>query len=60
LIHADKAPTQMCRLPKLTVAMARRVASLIRDQFIEGVAQGEGDADWSALGLLAARRAGLG
>ena len=35
------------------------VASLVRDHFMEGVAQGEGDADWSALGLLAARRAGL-
>ena len=35
------------------------VASLVRDHFIEGVAQGEGDADWSGLALLAARRAGL-
>jgi 3-hydroxyisobutyrate dehydrogenase-like beta-hydroxyacid dehydrogenase len=35
------------------------VASLVRDHFIEGVAQGEGDADWSALARLAARRAGL-
>ncbi len=35
------------------------VASLVPDHFIEGVAQGEGDANWSALGLLAARRAGL-
>src|SRR3979409_260186 len=35
------------------------VASLIRDHFIEGVAQGEGDADWSGLARLAARRAGL-
>jgi hypothetical protein len=60
LIHADKTPTQMCCLPKLTVVMGRRVASLVRDHFIEGVAQGEGDADWSALALLAPRRAGLG
>src|SRR6202035_3382977 len=35
------------------------VASLVRDHFIEGVAQGEGDADWSGLALLAARKAGL-
>jgi 3-hydroxyisobutyrate dehydrogenase-like beta-hydroxyacid dehydrogenase len=41
----------------LTVPMP--VASLVRDHFIEGVAQGEGDADWSNLARLAARRAGL-
>jgi 3-hydroxyisobutyrate dehydrogenase-like beta-hydroxyacid dehydrogenase len=35
------------------------VASLLRDHFIEAVAQGEGDADWSGLARLAARRAGL-
>jgi 3-hydroxyisobutyrate dehydrogenase-like beta-hydroxyacid dehydrogenase len=35
------------------------VASLVRDHFIEGIAQGEGDADWSGLARLAARRAGL-
>jgi 3-hydroxyisobutyrate dehydrogenase-like beta-hydroxyacid dehydrogenase len=35
------------------------VASLIRDHFIEAVAQGEGNADWSGLARLAARRAGL-
>src|SRR3984893_12741879 len=35
------------------------VASLVRDHFIEGVAQGESDADWSDLARLAARRAGL-
>jgi 3-hydroxyisobutyrate dehydrogenase-like beta-hydroxyacid dehydrogenase len=35
------------------------VASLVRDHFIEGVAQGEGDADWSGLARLAARRTGL-
>jgi hypothetical protein len=49
----------MCCLPELTVVMARRVASLVRDHFIEGVARGERDADWSSLGLLAARRSGL-
>jgi hypothetical protein len=37
----------------------RRIASLVRDHLIEGVARGEGDADWSSLELLAARRAGL-
>jgi hypothetical protein len=31
----------------------------VRDHFIEGVAQGESDADWSDLARLAARRAGL-
>jgi 3-hydroxyisobutyrate dehydrogenase-like beta-hydroxyacid dehydrogenase len=35
------------------------VASLVRDHFVEAVAQGEGDADWSGLARLAARRAGL-
>jgi 3-hydroxyisobutyrate dehydrogenase-like beta-hydroxyacid dehydrogenase len=35
------------------------VASLVRDHFLEGVAQGEGDTDWSGLGRLCARSAGL-
>ncbi|PAY09579.1 MULTISPECIES: NAD(P)-dependent oxidoreductase [Bradyrhizobium] len=35
------------------------VASLIRDHFVEAVAGGNGDADWSGLGRLAARRAGI-
>ena len=35
------------------------VASLIRDHFVEAVARGNGDADWSGLGRLAARRAGI-
>lgn len=35
------------------------VASLIRDHFIEAVAQGDGDADWAALARVAARHAGL-
>src|ERR1700730_11277033 len=41
------------------VAVPRPVASLVPDHFIEGVAQGESDADWSDLARLAARRAGL-
>ena len=41
------------------LAVPMPVASLVRDHFIEGVAQGEGDADWSGLARLAARRAGL-
>jgi 3-hydroxyisobutyrate dehydrogenase-like beta-hydroxyacid dehydrogenase len=49
--------------PALAAADARTVpmpvASLVRDHFIEAVAQGEGDADWSGLARLAARRAGL-
>jgi 3-hydroxyisobutyrate dehydrogenase-like beta-hydroxyacid dehydrogenase len=40
-------------------AVPMPVASLVRDHFIEGVAQGYADADWSALALVAARNAGL-
>lgn len=47
----------------LAAADARLVpmplASLIRDHFMEGVAQGDGDIDWSALARLCARSAGL-
>jgi 3-hydroxyisobutyrate dehydrogenase-like beta-hydroxyacid dehydrogenase len=35
------------------------VASLVRDRMIEGLAQGYDDADWSVLGAIAARAAGL-
>jgi 3-hydroxyisobutyrate dehydrogenase-like beta-hydroxyacid dehydrogenase len=35
------------------------LASLLHDHFLAGLAQGEGDTDWSALAQLAARRAGL-
>ena len=35
------------------------LASLLRDHFLTGVAQGRGDEDWSALGALAQERAGL-
>jgi len=35
------------------------LASLVKDQFLGGVAQGHGDLDWSALGALVAERAGL-
>jgi 3-hydroxyisobutyrate dehydrogenase-like beta-hydroxyacid dehydrogenase len=35
------------------------VASLVRDHLTAGVAQGQGDADWSALARLCAREAGL-
>jgi 3-hydroxyisobutyrate dehydrogenase-like beta-hydroxyacid dehydrogenase len=35
------------------------IASLLRDHLLEGVAQGEGDSDWSGLARLAARSAGL-
>jgi 3-hydroxyisobutyrate dehydrogenase-like beta-hydroxyacid dehydrogenase len=35
------------------------VASLVRDHFLAGVAQGQGDRDWSAVAGLAARNAGL-
>nr|WP_277991350.1 NAD(P)-dependent oxidoreductase [Corallococcus macrosporus] len=35
------------------------LASLLRDHFLTGVAQGRGDEDWSALGALAQERAGI-
>jgi 3-hydroxyisobutyrate dehydrogenase-like beta-hydroxyacid dehydrogenase len=35
------------------------VASLVRDRFLTAVARGNGDKDWSALGLIAAEDAGL-
>jgi 3-hydroxyisobutyrate dehydrogenase-like beta-hydroxyacid dehydrogenase len=35
------------------------LASLLKDHFLEGVARGMGERDWSALGALAAERAGL-
>jgi 3-hydroxyisobutyrate dehydrogenase-like beta-hydroxyacid dehydrogenase len=35
------------------------IASLVRDHFLAGIAQGEGDSDWSALARIAARNAGL-
>ena len=40
-------------------AVPMPVASLVRDHLVEAVAQGEGDADWSGLARIAARRAGL-
>jgi len=47
----------------LTAADALNVpmpaASLVHDHFLAGVAQGEGDSDWSALARLSARNAGL-
>jgi 3-hydroxyisobutyrate dehydrogenase-like beta-hydroxyacid dehydrogenase len=36
------------------------LASLLRDQMLQAVAQGRGDLDWAALAALAAERAGLG
>ena len=40
-------------------AVPMPVASLVHDHFLAGVAQGEGDADWSGLARIAARNAGL-
>jgi 3-hydroxyisobutyrate dehydrogenase-like beta-hydroxyacid dehydrogenase len=40
-------------------AVPMPVASLVHDHFLAGIAQGEGDADWSGLARLAARNAGL-
>jgi hypothetical protein len=34
------------------------ILNLVRDHFIEAAAQGEGDADWSGMTRIAARRAG--
>lgn len=36
------------------------IASILRDQYLEAVARGMGEQDWSALGKLAAEKAGLG
>src|SRR5579863_8029329 len=35
------------------------IASLVRDRFLTAIARGNGDKDWSALGLIAAEDAGL-
>lgn len=40
-------------------AVPMPVASLVHDHFLAGVAQGQGEADWSGLARLAARNAGL-
>jgi 3-hydroxyisobutyrate dehydrogenase-like beta-hydroxyacid dehydrogenase len=34
-------------------------ASLLRDSFLDAIAQGDGDKDWAAIAKVAARRAGL-
>lgn len=36
------------------------LASLVRDNFLDAIAAGDGDLDWAALGKVAARRAGQG
>jgi 3-hydroxyisobutyrate dehydrogenase-like beta-hydroxyacid dehydrogenase len=40
-------------------AVPMPVASLVHDHFLAGIAQGQGDSDWSALARLCARNAGL-
>jgi 3-hydroxyisobutyrate dehydrogenase-like beta-hydroxyacid dehydrogenase len=40
-------------------AVPMPIASLVHDHFLAGVAQGQGDSDWSALARLAAKNAGL-
>ena len=40
-------------------AVPMPIASLVRDRFIAAIAQGLGEADWSAIALLAAQSAGL-
>ena len=34
-------------------------ASVLRDNFIDAIGHGDGDKDWSAIAVVAARRAGL-
>lgn len=41
------------------LAVPMPVASLVHDHFLAGVAQGQGDSDWSALARLCATNAGL-
>jgi 3-hydroxyisobutyrate dehydrogenase-like beta-hydroxyacid dehydrogenase len=41
------------------LAVPMPVASLVRDHFLSGVAQGQGDRDWSGLAGLVAKNAGL-
>jgi 3-hydroxyisobutyrate dehydrogenase-like beta-hydroxyacid dehydrogenase len=41
------------------LAVPMPTASLVRDNFISGIAQGQRDLDWSALAGIAAQRAGL-
>jgi 3-hydroxyisobutyrate dehydrogenase-like beta-hydroxyacid dehydrogenase len=40
-------------------AVPMPIASLIRDHFLEAVAQGHGDSDWASLARVVARNAGL-
>ncbi len=42
------------------VSVPLPLASLLRDHFLAAMANGRGDMDWAALGLLAAENAGLG
>ncbi|HEX9170723.1 MAG TPA: NAD(P)-dependent oxidoreductase [Roseiarcus sp.] len=42
-----------------TLAAPMPAASLVRDHFLAGIAQGQGDSDWSALARLSAKNAGL-
>ena len=41
------------------LAVPMPAASLVHDHFLAGLAQGEGDSDWSGLARLSARNAGL-
>ena len=34
-------------------------ASVVRDNFVDAIAHGDGEKDWAALGAVAMRRAGL-
>ena len=42
-----------------SAAVPMPVASVVRDQFLSGIARGNGDADWASITDVAARNAGL-
>jgi 3-hydroxyisobutyrate dehydrogenase-like beta-hydroxyacid dehydrogenase len=35
------------------------IASMVRDHFLSGLAQGQGDSDWAALARISAKNSGL-
>jgi 3-hydroxyisobutyrate dehydrogenase-like beta-hydroxyacid dehydrogenase len=41
------------------MAVPMPMASVVHDQFLAAIAQGLGEADWSAIAAVAARNAGL-
>ncbi len=61
------AAGRWCGVPLLIYAVFPYVSagatmpsvSVVRDRLITGIARGHGDLDWTALGLIAAEKAGL-